>query len=368
MKKFIDQQNMKQSNAADVFNLIRESGKMTRRDIEKQLGMSWGAVSGICARLIDEEYVSEVKKDLPTAKGRTPSYLEVNSAEHFAIGIDVNRAGLSAVLVNLKNHIIGRWTADSDFSSSSILTESVISLIERITESLGSHRIHCIGIAMQGVVDSESGISYSLPGICGWKTLDVVTPIRKRFEIPTYIEHDPNCILYASKSDFTKDTMLLRIDNGIGMAATLNGKIIAKSGIFEIGHTTAVRGGRPCMCGRRGCLEQYVSMRGIEKASYLEFSRLAELAREGDEKCIGYFDEMAEHLGLCISNTARLISLNDVILCGSICEYSDLFLEKLTSYVSENNSDVKISFTDVENASFGAALIAIERSLEQIDV
>ena len=62
MKKFIDHQNMKQSNAADVFNLIREGEKITRRDIERILGMSWGAVSGICAKLIDEEYVSEVKK------------------------------------------------------------------------------------------------------------------------------------------------------------------------------------------------------------------------------------------------------------------------------------------------------------------
>ena len=368
MKKFIDHQNMKQSNAADVFNLIREGEKITRRDIERILGMSWGAVSGICAKLIDEEYVSEVKKASSSSKGRTPSYLEVNSDEHFAIGIDVNRSGLSAVLLNLKNEIIGRWHGKADFCSSAILTESILSLLESIIKTLGNQRVHCIGIAMQGVVDIEAGISHSLPGLCDWETLDIVTPIRERFGISAYIEHDPNCILYASKTNFAKDTMLLRIDNGIGMAATLNGEIISKSGIFEIGHTTAVKNGRPCACGKRGCLEQYVSMRGIEKASGEEFSHLSDLAKQGDKKALSYFDEMAEHLALSISNAARLLYIDEVFLCGGICEYRDLFFDKLTAHLKENGFATGISFTDVENASLGAALIAIERSLEQISI
>ena len=37
--------------------------------------------------------------------------------DDFAIGVDINRSGLSAVIVNLKNHIIGRLSAEADFSS-----------------------------------------------------------------------------------------------------------------------------------------------------------------------------------------------------------------------------------------------------------
>ncbi len=368
MKNFIDQRNMKRSNAADVFNLIRESESITRREIADTLGMSWGAVSTITARLLEEEYIIEVKGGSTSSKGRTPSYLQVNGEEHFAVGVDINRTGLSAVVVNLKNHVLCRWQAEADFSGREVLTESIIDFIRAVLEHTEGHRVRCIGVAMQGVVDSVSGISYSLPGCKDWKSIDIAGIIRDSFGIPTYIEHDPNCILYASKTDFSEDTLLLRIDKGIGMAATLGGRIMAKSGILEVGHTCVVRGGRPCMCGQNGCLEQYASMRGLAKASGMDFPQLAQAAADGDEKAVVYFTEMARYLAYVISNVSHLLCIGDVLLCGDMCKYSHLFLDKLTSNLAENAPDVKISFTQVENAPLGAVMIAIDRSLEQIEI
>jgi len=368
VKNFIDQRNMKQSNAAEVFNLIRENGKMTRREIADTLDISWGAVSTIASRLIEEKYLVEVKGDAVLAKGRTPFCLEVNGDEHFAVGIDVNRSGLSAVLVNLKNRVLGKWAAEADFSSRELLTNGVTDFISEVLEHAEGHRVRCIGVAMQGVVDSEKGISYSLPGCKDWESVNLAELIRDKFGIPVYIEHDPNCILYASVSDSSEDTLLLRIDKGIGMAATLGGRILAKSGILEVGHTCVVRDGRPCMCGRHGCLEQYASMRGIEKASGMEFSRLAEAARNGDAKASEYFNEAAKYLAYVISNVSHLLCAYNVLLCGDMCGYRDLFADKLTGILANSAPNVKVSYTDVENAPLGAVLIAIDRSLEQIDI
>jgi predicted NBD/HSP70 family sugar kinase len=359
---------MKRSNAADVFNLIRESGKLTRREIADALGMSWGAVSTITSRLIDEAYIIEVKANSTSAKGRTPSALEVNGDEHFAVGLDINRTGLSAVLVNLKNHVLGRWQAEGDFSARDVLTKNITDFISLVLSHAEGHRVRCIGVAMQGVVDSASGVSYSLPGCKDWKSINIASIIYDSFGIPAYIEHDPNCILYASKTDFSEDTLLLRIDKGIGMAATLGGRIMAKSGILEVGHICVVRGGRPCMCSQNGCLEQYASMRGLAKASGMEFSQLASKALGGDGKALAYFDEMAHHLAYVIGNVSHLLCARDVLLCGDMCKYKELFLDKLKANLAESASSVWISFTDVANAPLGAALIAIDRSLEQIDI
>ena len=359
---------MKRSNAADVFNLIRERGSLTRREIADLLGMSWGAVSTITARLIEEEYVVEVKGDSSAAKGRTPYCLEVNGEEHFAVGVDVNRSGLSAVLVNLKNDVLGRWTNEADFSSRETLTSGIISIVAQALGFAGDHRVRCIGVAMQGVVNSGTGISYSLPGCRDWDSIDVSALIRSAFSIPTYIEHDPNCILYASRQNSAQDRILLRIDKGIGMAATLGGQMLSKSGLFEIGHTCAVPNGRPCMCGRSGCLEQYVSMRGLAKASGVEFSDLAQAARQGDASAKAYFDEMAIYLARAIANVSQLLCVENIILCGDMCEYGDLFLDKLLSNLRDSSSGVSISFADVGNAPLGAALIAIDRSLDKIDI
>ena len=368
MKNFIDQRNMKRSNAADVFNLVRERGRLTRREIADLLGMSWGAVSTITARLIDEEYLVEVKGDPSAAKGRTPFCLEVNGEEHFAVGVDVNRSGLSAVLVNLKNHIIGRWTREADFSSRDTLTGDILSIVREALEAAGDHRVRCIGVAMQGVVDSGTGISYTLRGCRDWENINVSELIGSALGIPTYIEHDPNYILYASRQNTAEDRILLRIDKGIGMAATLGGRILTKSGLFEIGHTCAVPDGRPCMCGRRGCLEQYASMRGLAKASGMDFPKLAEAARGGEMSAMTYFDEMAAHLAHAIANASRLLCVENIILCGDMCRYDDLFLDKLIGTLRDYSANVSISFSDVGNAPLGAALIAIDRSLDKIDI
>lgn len=368
MKNFIDQRNMKRSNAADVFNLIRESGRLTRREIADTLGMSWGAVSTITSRLIEEAYIVEVKGGAGAAKGRIPSYLEVNGDEHFAIGVDINRSGLSAVLVNLKSNVLGRWHAEADFSKREILTRDITDFVNLVLGHTDGHRIRCIGVAMQGVVDSARGISYSLPGCKDWNSIDIASILRDRFGIPVYIEHDPNCILYAAKSDFSEDTLLIRIDKGIGMAATLGGRIMAKSGILEVGHTCVVRGGRPCMCGQSGCLEQYASIRGMAKASGMEFSCLAEAASGGDAEANEYFDEMARYLAYVIGNVSHLLCIDDVLLCGDMCNYRALFLNKLTQNLAVFADSVRISFTDVENAPLGAVMIAIDRSLGQIDI
>ena len=48
-------------------------------------------------------------------------------------------------------------------------------------------------------------------------------------------------------------------------SVTIDGKIFSgfNSAGAEIGHTVIVKGGRPCMCGRRGCWEKYASARAL---------------------------------------------------------------------------------------------------------
>ena len=64
MKNYIDQKDMKELNAADVFSLVKSRGALTRKQIAERLGMSWGAVSTITAQLVEEGYLCE-KKAVP---------------------------------------------------------------------------------------------------------------------------------------------------------------------------------------------------------------------------------------------------------------------------------------------------------------
>lgn len=370
MKKYIDQAEMRRSNTADVFGIVRKYGKLTRRQVEERSNMSWGAVSMITSQLIEDGYLIEKKAEGEGGVGRIPSYLEVNAAVHFTIGIDINALGAKAVLMNLKREIVSFWEGSIDLTSSENFFDSLFAFINRIMVDVGSLHIMCIGIAMQGIVNAKSGVSVSIPGYGNWKNVALAEAIESRFNIPTFVEHDPNCILYAaSKQQNTGDTMLIRADYGLGMAVMIGGKMVDKPGIFEIGHTIVVPGGIKCGCGRCGCLDQYASVKGLAKLYGKSFEEFINDVESGNEKAKDILLNAVNLLALAITNAARLLNIENIILCGSFWNHKELFWNNFMHFVKEysGNSELSFTFTGVSSAPLGAALIAEKAVLRRID-
>ena len=371
MKKYINQQDMKESNAADVFALVKKKQRITRKQIAEKLGMSWGAVSTITAQLVEEGYLVEKKADSDGCAGRIPSYLEVNGNVHFSLGIDVNNVGFRAVLINLKGDILSFWEGEGDVSASEVFIPSLLAFIHRIVADVGRLNIIGIGIAMQGVVNAKTGISVSIPGRSDWSDLPLSDIVSGEFGIPVFIEHDPTCILYAaSREDPKTDYILIRTDDGIGMAAMIGGKIIDKPGIFEIGHTVAVPGGIPCKCGKRGCLGKYASCSGLTKQYGKSFEAIISDAEDGNAEASRLLGDAARHLAFAINNASLLLNIDNVILCGSFWNNKDLFWREFESRVSElhGGDGIKFSFTGVSSAPIGAAHIAMNAVLKKIAI
>ncbi len=370
MKNYIDQKDMKELNTADVFSLVKNRGALTRKQIAEKLGMSWGAVSTITALLIEEGYLCEKKASSDGTAGRTPSYLEVCAEKHFAIGLDVNDMGLRAVLTDLRGDVVEEFSADADLSSKDALIDCIYSLLDRIVTMLGDRHLLCIGIAMQGVVNAESGISVKIPGRDDWENVFLAKMVSDRYAVPTHLEHDPNCILFAARRGKIKDTLLVRADHGIGMALMLGGRIIDKPGIFELGHTVAVPDGLECKCGKRGCLDQYASIRGIKARSGKKFHVLVSDADIGDKESLEYLNDAARHLAFAVSNVAYLMNVERVVLCGRLFEHKELFWDEfIKQYERFGGTDIpKFMFADSTAAPHGAALIALGTTLRKIAI
>lgn len=368
MKQFINQQDMKQINAADIFTLIRESGHITRRQLAAKSNMSWAAISNIICQLIDEGYVTEGASETG-GLGRNPRSLEVNGEKYVAVGIDINASGLRAVLLNLKSEVVRTWTANADFSSRERLLADLFRFTDDVCREIPPERLVCIGVAMQGAVDAANGISIGLSQCPNWSYVPLAGILADRYRVPVHLAHDPNCILYALHGTLKgEDAMLVRVDNGIGMAVTLGGHILDKAGALELGHTVVKRGGVPCPCGRMGCLERYASQSGLAALAGMPFAELAALAHAGNEKARARFLEMADLLAFAVGSTAHLLNVRRVVLCGEMWEHKALFYDAFLRAAAEHDPENRLafSFTDVGNAASGAALLAIRDALRQI--
>lgn len=381
MKKYINQQDMKQANTTKVFSLIRKNGCLTRKQIEAMTNLSWGTVSNITTRLMERQYIKEFKMDGASGAGRIPSCLEVNGEDYFVIGMDINASGFRGVVLNLKNEILVSRKKSVEYTDRKTLLAAIFGFAREVLAEAGDHQFICIGIAMQGIVDAKNGISRQVPGCKDWLNVPLAELLEEEVGIPVYLEHDPNCSLYAYSVDHEiEDAMLIRVDKGVGMAVMLDGAFFDRPGMFEFGHSTVVPDGIACSCGKKGCMEAYVSSDAMSRRAGVPFDILAERARTGEEQARKLFSEMAGHLALGIVNLAHMLCIRRIVLCGDMWLYKDIFLEDFQQAVrmmegkgtesktQDTKKQLDFSIMEKEHAAIGAALLAGEYFMEQLQI
>lgn len=376
MKKYINQEDMKRINVSDTFSLIRKHRALTRKQISELTGFSWGGVSKFVSLLLDMNLIVERPVEEPGKKGRTAHTLEINRKNNYIIGIDVNISGIHGTVINLMNEVLDRQDITADYSSKQALLNCIFSMIEDLLDRFSSSNILGVGIAMQGAVNSDNGISVRLNQCPGWRDIDLVRIIKERYDLDACLEHDPNCILLAHAEDnHMQDAMLFRVDKGVGMAVIKSGQLISGENMLEIGHTTVVyEDALPCFCGNRGCLETYSSQNGIVARAGKPFEEVLIKARNGSEKERKYFADMAKYLGISIANMMRIFYINKLVFCGSMMSHRDLFWSDMTQAIQDysvNDGQTfppEITVLERENAAYGAAILASERIIAGLNV
>ncbi|MBQ8341289.1 MAG: ROK family protein [Clostridia bacterium] len=347
MKKILNQQDMRDLNLNSVLRLIRHAGPITRRRIEAALDLSWGAVSGATATLLQGGYIKEVKATEVAGAGRTPVALVINPDDHFILGLDVNRSGLSGVVTDLTGCVLLRTKADPTAVTRDQWIKEIAALTERLLHFAKGKTVLAIGVAMQGAVDAEHGISVRFPAD-GWENVPLAEILSQRFGLPVFLEHDPDCILYAASADRElRDAILLRIDKGTGMAVMLDGKIFKRFGAFELGFT--VQNGHT--------LDDRITTRGIATAAGCSFAEAVAAAKAGDPHKAALFDALADDLATAMTNVAQLFNVNEFLLCGNMMSCKELFWKRLLAAMG----GLSVDETDVELAAVGAALLAAAR-------
>lgn len=61
---------------------------------------------------------------------------------------------------------------------------------------------------------------------------------------------------------------MLTLGTGVGGGVVCDGQPVERGRLLSLGHLTLVEGGRPCTCGKRGCIEQYASGSALTKTLF----------------------------------------------------------------------------------------------------
>ncbi len=175
------------------------------------------------------------------------------------------------------------------------------------------------------------------------------------------------------------DLLVVTLGTGVGSGFIVHGKLVLghAGNAGELGHTTLHPGGRPCTCGRPGCLEAYVSIRGMI-ATYTELGgemeapgvrAIADRAHAGEAAALACFDRTAADLAIGLANAVCATGPQRIVLFGGIVRSGELLMEPLRRHfdrtllnVYHGRVDLMTSALPEDDAALlGAAALGTQR-------
>lgn len=363
---------LRQESIKKVLSEIRLNGPISKRELQKLTGFSWGNISSVTTLLMNEKYIMISGKQ-ETYVGRKPEELEININDNYIIGIDFNSEGILAVLCDLKGRAVGEYRAEFDVKTVDYAIEKLYCMIEEILNDNKLKNIYCIALAMQGKIDAENGISVKISAIEGWRNIAICELIKSKFGIDTVMIHDPDCLLYNEKYSGVlsnkENALLLRIDHGIGIAIMLGGSMC--NGITGEIDSIAVPVKDGWAVLRNIVKERYVEEEFFKCTSLKKScDEIAALARSGDVESAQIFKNIGNALGFALNNAISLLNPKTVILYGAFTNYFDLFLPEterfFTQVLNEKMPEIKLSKAGNNAAAVGAALFAADTVIENL--
>lgn len=268
----------------------------------------------------------------------------------YRVGIDLGGTNIKVGLVDEHQTLIEEAFAPTraERPAEEVIAD-IAALIHELVEkqAIDPEQIAGIGVGCAGLIDAKNGtVPYS--NNLAWEDVAFAELLKKYLhrDCTVRISNDANCAALgeakAGAAKGVENVVLLTLGTGIGGGVIIDGKIFegAHAGSVELGHTSLVCGGEPCTCGRKGCVEAYVSatalIRDAERAvknapdslmnrmmeenegqmnGKIPFDAMQQNDAAATEVIQRYFDYLAE----TIANFVNIFRPDIVLLSGGMC-------------------------------------------------
>lgn len=192
-----------------------------------------------------------------------------------------------------------------------------------------------------------------------------IIPLASLFEeaigVPTALTNDANAaaigeMTYGAARGM-KDFIMITLGTGVGSGIVVNGQLVYGHDGFagELGHVIVRRDGRPCGCGRKGCLETYCSATGVARtarefltartedsllraipAESITSKDVYDAAVKGDALAKDIFDFTGTILGEALADFIAFSSPEAIVLFGGLAKSGEYIMKPILKAVDEN--------------------------------
>lgn len=284
-------------------------------------------------------------------------------AKSLVIGLDLGGTNSVFGVVDSKGEIIATTSIKTQAypSVDQYIMESV-KAIKQIAEQVGGmEKIRAMGIGApcgnyyKGTIEHAANLVWA-KGIVPLANMFV-----NELGIPVVVTNDAKAAamgemkygVAVGMNNFVE----LTLGTGVGSGIVANGQLIYGFDGFagELGHMIVEPDGRPCGCGRKGCLETYCSATGVVRTAIAmleespEATSLRDIATDkltsyevykaamaGDTMAQEVFKQTGRRIGIACANIATFLSPEAFIFFGGLAQAGDLLLRPIEEAYNEN--------------------------------
>lgn len=385
-------------NQSVILDAIRRSEVgLSRVELVDAVGLSPQAVSNITRRLLDAELIVEAGRT-SIGPGKPRTTLGINPSGRYAIGVHLDPAVMTLVLMDLMGTVIVRRALDTPVVNDpqGIIT-TIADEVEQLIAGSGvaRGRLEGIGVAPPGPIDQVAGTVVDPPHLLGWHRVPVRDALAEATGMPVLVEKDVTAAAVAETwtgaHGSTQSFVFIYIGTGLGSGLVVGGDVLrgVSGNAGEIGHIVTDPAGPRCWCGLRGCVAVTCTPQSLvleaEQLGILadrrqrsggpeiteSFAQLCTLAQSDHPAAADILNRAAARTARAVSVLANMLDVDQVVFGGPFWEpVSRRYLEVVSTTLAELQTARRIHPVDVvasavgrDVTAIGAACLMLERTL-----
>ncbi|MBU2913605.1 MULTISPECIES: ROK family protein [Reichenbachiella] len=281
--------------------------------------------------------------------------------ESVIVGIDIGGTGTKFGLVDNSGNLLCEDKIDTGGETFDHFVSQIVEAIQQMLVQYPDCQLEGVGVGAPGgnyytgMITGASNLPWS-------GDLPLVEKMSQYFDVPVVLSNDANATAMGEKvfggAKGMKDFVMITLGTGLGSGIVSSGNLLIGSDSLaaEYGHVLIKgSGGRDCNCGRKGCLETYVSATGIKRtmmellAKYTTpsvlrgvafddlYSRdIATAANAGDALAQKAFRITGKVLGRQLANLVAVVNPEAIFLFGGLALADGLILDPTRKHLEKN--------------------------------
>lgn len=179
----------------------------------------------------------------------------------FVVGVDIGGTKIEASLIDSQGQI-HQTLRQPALTQNEAMLNRIVEMVETLAHQ---SPIAGVGFAIPGSIDPKNGLLRNAPNSPGIQGTPLAADLSERLPYPLAFENDANCLALSERAFGAAkgyDHVIgIILGTGVGAGIIITGQVLGgANGLApEPGHITLCYQGRQCLCGKKGCVEAYLS-------------------------------------------------------------------------------------------------------------